>query len=278
MIRHVSLITKHRAALPKKMASALSRKLAARDIEVSEGSVDPGSDAVIVLGGDGTLLHVAGKAHQLGIPLLGINLGGLGFLTEITLEEMDRAVDSLIEGDFTLDERMMISVSIQRKGALVDEFLGLNEAVLTKGPFGRIITLPTWSDSRFVNAYRGDGLIISTPTGSTAYNMSAGGPIMHPNMEALVLTPICPFALGSRPLILQGDSCIEIEIQPVEREEISLIVDGRIFRVLEEKDKVGIKKAPGALKLVKSPSKDYFTILREKLGWANEPAINRPAK
>ncbi len=278
MIRHVSLITKHRAALPKKMASALSRKLAARDIEVSEGSVDPGSDAVIVLGGDGTLLHVAGKAHQLGIPLLGINLGGLGFLTEITLEEMDRAVDSLIEGDFTLDERMMISVSIQRKGALVDEFLGLNEAVLTKGPFGRIITLPTWSDSRFVNAYRGDGLIISTPTGSTAYNMSAGGPIMHPNMEALVLTPICPFALGSRPLILQGDSCIEIEIQPVDREEISLIVDGRIFRVLEEKDKVGIKKAPGALKLVKSPSKDYFTILREKLGWANEPAINRPAK
>ncbi len=278
MIRHVSLITKHRAALPKKIATALSRKLAARDIEVSEGSVDPGSDAVIVLGGDGTLLHVAGKAHQLGIPLLGINLGGLGFLTEITLEEMDRAVDSLIEGDFTLDERMMISVSIQRKGALVDEFLGLNEAVLTKGPFGRIITLPTWSDSRFVNAYRGDGLIISTPTGSTAYNMSAGGPIMHPNMEALVLTPICPFALGSRPLILQGDSCIEIEIQPVEREEISLIVDGRIFRVLEEKDKVGIKKAPGALKLVKSPSKDYFTILREKLGWANEPAINRPAK
>ncbi len=271
MMKHISLITKQRAELPKKIAASLSQTLSARGIEVAEGVVDKDSDAIIVLGGDGTLLHVAGKAHELGIPLLGINLGGLGFLTEITLEEMDGAVDSLLNGNFNLDKRMMIQVAVHRKGKKVDDFLGLNEAVLTKGPFGRIITLPTWSDSKFVNAYRGDGLIISTPTGSTAYNMSAGGPILHPNLEALVLTPICPFALGSRPLILHGDSSVVLEIHPVKGEEISLIVDGQIFRVLEEGDKIEIKKAPGHLKLIKSPTRDYFTILREKLGWANNP-------
>ena len=274
MIRHISLVIKQRAELPKKIANILAKKLTSQGIQITEGSVDPNSDAIIVLGGDGTLLHVAGQAHHLSIPLLGINLGGLGFLTEITLEEIDQAVDSLLKGDFTLDKRMMISVSIYRKDSKVDELLGLNEAVLTKGPFGRIITLPTWADSKFVNAYRGDGLIISTPTGSTAYNMSAGGPIIHPNIEALVLTPICPFALGSRPLILHGESCIEIEVEPVDQEEISLIIDGQIFRVLEPKDKVKIKKASGQLQLVKSPTRDYFTILREKLGWASDPAFN----
>ncbi len=278
-MKHISIITKQRAALPKKIASALSKTLSAKGIVVTQEAVDTDSDAIIVLGGDGTLLHVAGKAHKLDIPLLGINLGGLGFLTEVTLDEMDSAVDSLLSRNFTLDKRMMIQVAVHRNGEKVDELLGLNEAVLTKGPFGRIITLPTWADSKFVNAYRGDGLIISTPTGSTAYNMSAGGPILHPNLEALVLTPICPFALGSRPLILHGDSSVMLEIHPVKGEEISLIVDGQVFRVLEEGDKIEIKKAPGHLKLIKSPTRDYFTILREKLGWANDPIPkihNRP--
>ncbi|NIA08216.1 MAG: hypothetical protein GWP10_00185 [Nitrospiraceae bacterium] len=275
MLKHISLIVRHKTKIPPKIGDSLAKQFRRARISVTQGHVDPQSEAIVVLGGDGTLLHVAGDAYRLGVPLLGINLGDLGFLTEIHLEEMEQALDSLISESFELEMRTMLSVSVKRPDSKCAKYYALNEAVITKGPLGKIITLPTWANGSFLTMYRGDGLIISTATGSTAYNLSAGGPIVHPHLEALVLTPICPFALNARPLILPGQ--MKVTIQLVNTiEESNLIVDGQASLKLEEGSRIEIKKAKGYLKLIKSPIRDYFTILREKLGWAKGVLPNPP--
>jgi NAD+ kinase len=266
MLRRISLVVKHRAEVPKKIGDALGRCLRKRGVSVSEGKVDPASAAIVVLGGDGTLLHVAGEAYRLKIPLLGINLGGLGFITEAQEKDMEEALDALVSGDFEVDRRMMLSLTVKNSKGSSKTYFALNEAVVTKGPLGRMIALPTWVGSSCLTTYRGDGLILSTPTGSTAYNLSAGGPILHPSLEALILTPICPFALSARPLILPGDMQVEIRLQKT-GEEINLVVDGQTNQKLRGWDTIEAKKADGHLHLVKGPRLDYFAILREKLGW-----------
>jgi NAD+ kinase len=267
MLKHISLIVRHKTEFPKRIGKAMEELFQRRGVSVTEGQVDPQTEAIVVLGGDGTLLHVAGKAYQLGIPLLGINLGGLGFLTEIHMDEMEQALDSMISGTLELDRRAILSVTVKVSDSTGSTYYALNEAVISKGPLGKIITLPAWAGDSFLTTYRGDGLIISTPTGSTAYNLSAGGPILHPGIEALILTPICPFALNARPLILPSHMKVAIQIKNA-TEKISLIVDGQIGHELNEGDLVEVQKAKGHLKLIKSPLRDYFTILREKLGWA----------
>jgi NAD+ kinase len=267
MLKHISLIVRHETELPKRIREAMEELFRRHGVSVTEGQVDPQAEAIVVLGGDGTLLHVAGKAYQLGIPLLGINLGGLGFLTEIHIDEMEQALDSLISGTLELDRRAILSVTVKVSDSTGPTYYALNEAVISKGPLGKIITLPTWAGGSFLTTYRGDGLIISTATGSTAYNLSAGGPILHPDIEALILTPICPFALNARPLILPGQMKVAIQLRNA-TEKISLIVDGQVGHELNEGDRVEVQKAKGHLKLIKSPLRDYFTILREKLGWA----------
>lgn len=275
MLKHISLMVRHKTEGPKRIGDNLAEHLRKRGISVAQGQVDPQSEAIVVLGGDGTLLHVAGEAYRLGIPLLGINLGDLGFLTEIHLEEMEQALDSLISGTFELDMRTMLSVSVKRPDSKATRYYALNEAVVTRGPLGKMISLPTWANGSFLTVYRGDGLIISTATGSTAYNLSAGGPILHPHLKALVLTPICPFALNARPLILPGQMKVTIQLTNA-IEENNLIIDGQTSVKLEEGSKIEIKKAKGYLKLIKSPLRDYFTILREKLGWAKGVLPNPP--
>jgi len=267
MLKHISLIVRHETKLPKRIEEALEVLFRRRGVSATEGRVDPQAEAIVVLGGDGTLLHVAGKAYQLGIPMLGINLGGLGFLTEIHMDEIEEALDSLISGTLELDRRTVLSVTVKVPDSIDSTYYALNEAVISKGPLGKIITLPTWASGSFLTTYRGDGLIISTATGSTAYNLSAGGPILHPGIEALILTPICPFALNARPLILPGQMKVAIQIKNA-MEKISLIIDGQVDHELNEGDRVEVQKAKGHLKLIKSPLRDYFTILREKLGWA----------
>ncbi len=268
MIDHISLIVKHKAELPRRVGDSLARCLEKRGVKVTEGKVSAGSQAVVVLGGDGTLLHVASQAYANQIPLLGINLGGLGFLTEIHLDEMESALESLISGEVEIDKRMMLHVTVEMSNGKIEEYYALNEIVITKGPFAKIIKIPTWIGNAFLTSYRGDGLIISTPTGSTAYNLSAGGPILHPNLEALVLTPICPFALSARPLILPGEATVEIPFPRAVKENINIVVDGQIGHEIGSGDKIVLKKAPNHLQLIKSPLRNYFTILREKLGWA----------
>ncbi len=269
MIQHISIIVKHGAELPKRVGESLVRCLIGKGVRVTEGRVDPDSDALVVLGGDGTLLHVASQAYKKNIPLLGINLGGLGFLTEIHLDEMESALDALISGSFQLDRRMMLKVLVKDQGEEKQrEYYALNEMVISKGPLAKIIKIPTWVDGAFLTTYRGDGLIVSTPTGSTAYNLSAGGPIVHPNLEALILTPICPFALGARPLILPGTVLLEINFPEDFEEDVSIVVDGQEGHQIRQGQRIFLERAPGYLQLIKSPSRDYFTILREKLGWA----------
>ncbi len=250
------------------MGESLAQCLEKRGVRVTEGEVNSESQAVVVLGGDGTLLHVASQAYKKRIPLLGINLGGLGFLTEIHLDEMEGALESLISGKVEIDRRMMLHIRVETSDRGAEEYYALNEIVITKGPLAKIIRIPTWIDNAFLTTYRGDGLIISTPTGSTAYNLSAGGPIVHPCLEALVLTPICPFALSARPLILPGNAKVEIPFPWTMEEDVSMVVDGQIGHEIRSGNKIILKKAPDCLRLIKSPLRDYFIILREKLGWA----------
>lgn len=257
---------KKKASRPAAAADLLEKYLVRRDVAISRDFVDPESQAVVVLGGDGTLLHVAGLAYHLGIPLLGINVGSLGFITEIRLDEMEAALDALINENFQLDKRMMLTVTVKSRQHDDFHYFALNDVVITKRAMGRMITLPAWAGTSFLSTYRGDGLIISTATGSTAYNLSAGGPIIHPLLQAMVITPICPFALSSRPLLLPSDRAITINIEYAP-EEISLVVDGQTGRELYEGDRIIVEKAEGFLKLIRSPHRDYFAILREKLGW-----------
>jgi len=267
MLKHISLIIRHETELPKRIGEAVQELFRKYGISVTEGQISPQTEAIVVLGGDGTLLHVAGKAYRLGIPLLGINLGGLGFLTEIHMDEMEQALDSLISGTLEMDRRAILSVTVKVPDSKSSTYYALNEAVISKGPLGKIITLSTWADTSFLTTYRGDGLIVSTATGSTAYNLSAGGPILHPGIKGFILTPICPFALNARPLILPSHMKVAIQIKNAS-EKINLIVDGRAGQELSEGDRVEVQKAKGYLKLIRSPLRDYFTILREKLGWA----------
>ena len=282
-IKKISIVTKPNSYLANRIGQDVAEYLINRNVEVVSGKVDPKSDAVIVLGGDGTLLHVAGEVGSSKIPILGINLGGLGFLTETTSEEIENAIEGLLQGDFEVEKRLMFNVEVRDcTNELLASYYALNEVVITKGPLGRMITIPTWVDGSFLTVYRGDGLIISSPTGSTAYNLSAGGPIIHPSVDAIVLTPICPFALSARPLILPADSNIELnfkywaeneDIPNLKKDsdlskDITLIVDGRAGHPLKNKYKVLVKKAKEPLSLVKSQLRDYFAILREKLGWS----------
>ncbi len=282
-IRKISLVTKPNSYLANRVGQDIAEYLNNRKIEVILGQVDPKSDAVIVLGGDGTLLHVAGEVGSSKIPILGINLGGLGFLTETTSEEIENAIEGLLQGEFEVEKRLMFNVEVRDcSNKLLASYYALNEVVIAKGPLGRMITIPTWVDDSFLTVYRGDGLIISSPTGSTAYNLSAGGPIIHPQVDAIVLTPICPFALSARPLILPASSKIELNFKYWTRNEesseeketydlssdVTLIVDGRAGHPLKSKYKVLVKKAKEPLCLIKSQLRDYFAILREKLGWS----------
>lgn len=223
-------------------------------------------DLVVVLGGDGTLLKAARLYGAQGAPILGINLGGLGFLTEITLEEFYAVLEMVIRGEFQTESRMMLTAEIVRRGHVLAPTSFLNDLVINKGALARIIDLETSIDDFFLTSYRGDGLIVATPTGSTAYNLAAGGPILHPALRTIVITPICPFTLTNRSIIIQDNALIDIRLGAKAR-DVWLTFDGQIGHPLEPGDLVRIKKATGQIVLIKSPFKNYFEILRTKLKW-----------
>jgi NAD+ kinase len=229
-------------------------------------SPSPPLDLVLVLGGDGTLLKAARLYGEEGAPILGINLGGLGFLTEIGFEELPSLFDQILQGHFQTESRMMLTAGIIREGRTVSSTPFLNDTVINKGALARIIDLETSIDGQFLTSYRGDGLIVATPTGSTAYNLAAGGPILHPALNIIVLTPICPFTLTNRPIIVQDEALIDIRLGSKAR-EVWLTFDGQVGYPLKAGDVVRVKKAPGRIALIKSPFKNYFEILRTKLKW-----------
>ena len=222
-------------------------------------------DLLVVLGGDGTLLSMARAVGDLGVPILGLNLGDLGFLTATTLDEMLPAVEAALAGGMAIDERMLLSARHIRGGTTVGEHTALNDVVITKSAMSRIIDLSVSVDGRHATAYRADGLIISTPTGSTAYSLSAGGPILFPTMDAVVLTPICSHTLTNRPIVLPGADRIEVTL--LADQEVMATIDGQIGVGLRERDTVEIQKAASRIRLVRFPQKDFFSVLRTKLKW-----------
>ena len=224
------------------------------------------SDLLLVLGGDGTLLAAAREAAPRGIPILPINLGSLGFLTSFTLGELYPALEETIAGHLTASERVMLTVSLIREGQVVESQLVLNEAVITKGALARMIEIELLIDEDFVCRYRADGLIVATPTGSTAYSLSAGGPIVHPEVESIILTPICPHTLSDRPLVV-GDCCnIEMRLRGT-AESVYLTLDGQKGVLMQSEDRVSIIRAKERLKLIQPHRKSYYEILRNKLKW-----------
>jgi NAD+ kinase len=226
----------------------------------------PETEGIVVLGGDGTLLSVARHYAALGIPILGVNVGGLGFLTEISLDELYPSMEQVLAGKYVVEERMMLTARLCRQGQLCWEKQFLNDAVINKGALARIVELATWIDGEYLTTYRADGLIVSTPTGSTAYTLSAGGPIVYPTLRHIILIPICPFTLSNRPIILPDTVTVTVTFEEEVRDAY-LTLDGQEGQTLQKDDRVEMYVAPRNLKLILSPHRSYFEILRTKLGW-----------
>jgi len=223
-------------------------------------------DLLIVLGGDGTLLSMARLVGDLSVPILGVNLGGLGFLTATTLDELFPALETLLDGQMMVDERMMLLARVLRQGEQLSEYVALNDVVITKSAMSRIINLAVSVEGEAATDYRADGLIISTPTGSTAYCLSAGGPIVYPTMDAMVLTPICSHALTNRPIVIPASLRVEVTLL-TENQDVMLTLDGQVGFALKERDTVEIRRATPRIRLVRFPQKHFFSVLRTKLKW-----------
>ncbi|MBN2135068.1 MAG: NAD(+)/NADH kinase [Acidobacteria bacterium] len=224
------------------------------------------SDIIIVLGGDGTILSVGPAAAEAGIPLVGINMGHLGFLAEVTAKEMYTTLENIIAGKYEISERLLLEGELIRNCEVIESYRALNDFVLDNTKLARMIETEVFLDNEFVIRFRADGLIVSSPTGSTAYNLSAGGPILHPGLDAFVVTPICPHTMTYRPLVVNGQSVIELITHATEGESY-LTVDGQKGVKLMSKDKIRITESKYHLKLIQSETKDYFHILNEKLQW-----------
>jgi len=227
-------------------------------------------DLMVVLGGDGSLLGMANRIARAGvdIAILGINFGSLGFLTEVTLEEIQPALESAIDGTAAIEERMTLRGRVLRDGTAVDDRLAVNDIVVNRGSLSRIIDMAITIDGHPVTHVRADGLIVTTPTGSTAYNLAAGGPIVHPAVDALVVTPIAPHTLTYRPIVIPGSS--EVRIKPLiegSSDELYATFDGQHGVPLISGDEVIVKQATQRLKLVRASSRSYFDVLRQKLKW-----------
>lgn len=223
-------------------------------------------ELIVVLGGDGTLISVARQVGSLRIPILGVNLGSLGFLTEVTLNELYPTLERVLQGEYGVSERMMLKAVVRRGGQEIGQYRVLNDVVINKGALARIIDMEAWVDDAYLTTFKADGLIIATPTGSTAYNLAAGGPIIYPGLHCLVISPICPHMLTNRPIIVADESIIRIEVK-FQEEDVAFTADGQVGMPLRGGDVVEVRKSKSSTRLVKSPSKDYFEVLRAKLKW-----------
>ncbi len=223
-------------------------------------------EMIIVLGGDGTLLSVARLVEGKDVPILGVNLGGLGFLTEVTLEELFPTLEKVFKKEFIRDDRLMLKAEILRQGERVAQSVVLNDVVVSKGTLPRMIKLEIFIDGQFVTSLRGDGLIIATPTGSTAYSLSAGGPILYPSVDALILTPISPHTLTNRPIVIPNNVHTEVILKTRE-EGATVTFDGQVGFSLKQDDVVKVWSAKNKIKLIRSPERNYYEVLRRKLRW-----------
>jgi NAD+ kinase len=238
---------------------------------VSRDELPGACDLLVVLGGDGTLIGMAGRIGRAGsdVPILGVNFGSLGFLTEITLPELFDALEATLEGHATIESREMLAARTVRNDVTFADHIVLNDIVITRGPLSRIIEISVTVGEAPVTRVRADGLIVATPTGSTAYNLAAGGPIVHPAVDAMLLTPIAPHTLTNRPVIIPCS--YEVHLRPImEGSEVFVTFDGQSGFPLQPGDLVSIRRAPRQLRIVKSAKRTYFDLLREKLKWSGD--------
>lgn len=224
------------------------------------------SDILLVLGGDGTLLAAARVAASRGIPILPVNMGSLGFLTSFTVDELYPALEETLAGRSSMSSRVMLQVELERGSEVIDCQHVLNDAVINKGALARMIELELSIDGDFVCRYRADGLVVSTPTGSTAYSLSAGGPIVHPSVEAFIITPICPHTLTDRPVVVRDYTRVEVRLT-TNAEDVYLTLDGQKGIPMKEGDLIRVTRSSLFLHLIQPPKKSYFDILRNKLKW-----------
>lgn len=223
-------------------------------------------DLMLVLGGDGTMIATARMLGDCEVPVLGVNYGGLGYLAEFRIEELYSALESILAGNYRVDTRVMLAVELLRESKEVTHHRVLNDVVINKSALARIIEIEAYLNGQFVNSFRADGLIVSTPTGSTAYNLSAGGPVIYPSMNAIVITPICPFTLSNRPIVVPDDAMIDLCLK-TENEDVALTLDGQVGFPLQTQDRVRIRKSAATFKLVQPMNRNYFEVLRDKLRW-----------
>jgi len=223
-------------------------------------------DIIIVLGGDGTMLSVARLIGDRRIPILGVNIGGLGFLTAVPKDDLYEILEKVITEECPVEERIMLSACVFRHSECISEYVVVNDVVVNKGALARIIDLETYIDQNFIATFKADGLIVSTPTGSTAYALSAGGPILYPTLNSIVLAPICPHTLTNRPIVLPDDVTVEIVLKS-QNEDVFLTIDGQVGFSLKQNDRVSVKKSLSKARFYIPCERDYFHILRTKLKW-----------
>ena len=287
-ISRVGLVAKERVEAAAAVLSELAQWLQARRLQpvfetyaarlagitsgheiVSKEELPKACDLIVVLGGDGTLIGMARRVARAGadVPIAGVNFGSLGFLTEITLDDLYPSLEGVLEGSAPIEERMMLHAKVLRAGTCFTDELVLNDVVITKAALSRIIELSVSIGNDRVMQVRADGLIVATPTGSTAYNLAAGGPIVHPVVDALLLTPIAPHMLTNRPLVVTGTSTVSVEPNMNGNDEVFVTFDGQSGHALQADDVVTIERASRPLCLVRSAQRSYFDVLRQKLKW-----------
>jgi NAD+ kinase len=276
-INSVGIVVKPGDDDARRTADELSAWLSQRKVAlagkpfVSEKGADEwpepaNADLIVVLGGDGTMLATSRLVGDVEVLVLGVNYGGLGYLTDFRIEEMYTALEAILEGDFEVDRRVQLDAEHFRGGKSLAKGRVLNDIVINKAAIARIIEIEVRLNGLFVNSFRADGLIVATPTGSTAYNLSAGGPIVYPSMNAVVLTPICPFTLTNRPIVVPDGAEIELKL-PGDHKGVLLTLDGQTGIPLNSGDTVSIRKSETTFNLVQPPNRNYFDVLRNKLKW-----------
>ena len=238
---------------------------------LSRKQIGQSCDLVIVIGGDGTLLDAARSLAGFDIPLLGINLGRLGFLVDISRDNLEKQLQEILDGHYTVEERSLLYCEIERNGRTLRKSPALNDIVIHKWEVARMIEYTTHIDGKLVHHHRSDGLIVSTPTGSTAYALSGGGPIVHPSVDATLMVPICPHTLSNRPIVIPSDSDIEIKIGHSDKAQAQVTWDGQIHQRVHGSDVIRISSFPHKLRLLHPKDHDYYQVLRAKLHWSEHP-------
>jgi len=227
------------------------------------------SDIVVVLGGDGTLLKLTHNVHKFSAPILAVNLGNLGFLTDVPRAMLFEALEKVLSGNCKVESRMLLKACLFRNGEKTEEHYVLNDLAISKGVIANVVDLEVRVDGQYMSSFRGDGLIVATPTGSTGYSLSAGGPIIHPNMHNLIINPICPCALTNRPIVIPDDSQIEIKLS-TKNDDVRMTFDGQESCPIKIGEILKIQKAETTVQLIRASEKTYYQILREKLNWGRE--------